>query len=460
MTGMGVALAFPVFGYVYSDQTNAVRVRIFVVVAVVFAVAYAIYAATATRFLATAVGRPEWSSWLVAAVLLGLLAVTIPDVVGVAVDPLPEAEVGPWSLFTLADSLTAVSVYLLLASLVVALRWLGTPDLEGADPLLVRRAGIVFAVLTFYWFGEQWFWVPISLLLGWLVAGTIAFPRDGSASDTSWFTDRVVEVTLQLRASLDALDANRAKLDEEFKEGRIDHAEFGGKVQSLSRARRVVSRHVSDLGDDGNDPGRLRELLRTGGWRHAASATWWGLALGSPWIVLYLWQIGSVAVDHADYEALEFGAGTAGWIVLQWPLYGFFFGYFYPRLRGHSGVAKALTVFVTIVLPPVAYHALVGQHSDWQTYGIFALQMLLFSLLLGVLAGDYLLLRRVGLGWRQMLDVHNLRFVLTLGSSIAVASGGLLVTILSSGLSVVVSALLEHAGISTPNTPTPLDLRR
>jgi hypothetical protein len=59
-------------------------------------------------------------------------------------------------------------------------------------------------------------------------------------------------------------------------------------------------------------------------------------------------------------------------------------------------VAKALTVFVTIVLPPVAYHALVGQHSDWQTYGIFALQMLLFSLLLGVLAGDYLLLRRVG----------------------------------------------------------------
>jgi hypothetical protein len=59
-----------------------------------------------------------------------------------------------------------------------------------------------------------------------------------------------------------------------------------------------------------------------------------------------------------------------------------------------------------------------------------------------------------------MLDVHNLRFVLTLGSSIAVASGGLLVTILSSGLSVVVSALLEHAGISTPNTPTPLDLRR
>jgi hypothetical protein len=458
LVSIGVTVMLPVVGYVYTNQVDAARLGVFVALAVMLAVTYAIYAAIVVEFVAVAVARSRWSRWLGLTALLALLVLTVPDSIGVALDPGPASEAGPWSLFTLGDSLNSVSYYLLLGCLLAALHTMSNAGLvhtdDATDVALMRRAGIVFAFLTFYWTGEQWFALPISLLLGWLVAATVAFPSDSSATDTRWFTNRVVDLAEQLRAVSDALTSSRARLQQKFKQGEIEHDEFAAKRQPMDRALRVAARRASELGDAGKDLTVLRKRLRAGGWWHGVQGAWWGLILGVPWIAIYLWQIGSVPVAHTDYEGLDFGLGAAGWIVLQWPLYGFFFGYFYPYLRGHNGVVKALSMFMTVVVPPIVHHALAYQRTDWQGYGVFTLQMLVFSLLLGLLAGDYLLLRRVGMHWPQLLEVHNLRFVVTVGSSIVVASGGILATVLTSGLTAVVSTLLEQAGIVPPNMPT------
>jgi hypothetical protein len=393
---------------------------------------------------------------MIAVVLLIVLILAGPDTIALALAPRPNSEAGPWSLLWLASALSAVSVYLLLGCLLLALEQLSRhAQAQQDDRGLIRQGGIVFAVLTFYWWDERWFYIPITLLLGWLLAAKLALPRNRASTQTEAFYNRVAQLAVRLRASEPVTNGEREGRQEARRDANgkakesTEQPEPETDTQPLeprTQPERLASERAGQVSVT-KEPAALRRRLSGGGWSHGLQAGLWGLLLGAPLSGLYLWEFGRASVDPSEYEMLDLLVAAASWIILQWAIFGFFFGYFYRYLRGHSGIPKALSLFALVVLPPLPFHAAWSQPEAWRAYGFFVLQMFVFTMLLGLLAGDYLLLRRVGLGWRQFLELQNLRFVLAWGSSVAVALGGIITTLLTTGVGAVVSAFLEQAGI-------------
>ncbi|WP_269633451.1 hypothetical protein [Pelomonas sp. BJYL3] len=142
-----------------------------------------------------------------------------------------------------------------------------------------------------------------------------------------------------------------------------------------------------------------------------------------PWITWYL-------------RALKLGEGTtnaATWHVFalaiddiaRWPLLGFFFMYFYPRLRGHSGILKGIWMSSSVVLP-AAVGTLAGAPDSlegWSSVTLWALQAFVVCMLLGVVLGDYGALRVAGRRARGLIEIYNLGTLAAWTSSLAIAVG-------------------------------------
>jgi hypothetical protein len=188
-------------------------------------------------------------------------------------------------------------------------------------------------------------------------------------------------------------------------------------------------------------------------WQNGWLAARYGFYIGVPWLLLYLWELATSPGTLGEGTLLGFLA-EAAWIVLQWAIFGFFFGYYYPYIRGDNGVAKGCCLFVTIVLPPLLYHVMTVPWSAWPDSGVllFTLQVLLFSLVLGILAGDLTSLWKAKLGWPQLVQLQNLRFFVTFASSLAVAGGAAVATWISTGATLLTTFM---EGITGPTGPPP-----
>jgi hypothetical protein len=68
---------------------------------------------------------------------------------------------------------------------------------------------------------------------------------------------------------------------------------------------------------------------------------------------------------------------------------------------------------------------------QWSRTILWMLQLFVACMVLGVLAGDYQVLRRAGLGWRHLFDVHRLGSVAAWLSSLVVAFGAAVAAALS-----------------------------
>ena len=79
------------------------------------------------------------------------------------------------------------------------------------------------------------------------------------------------------------------------------------------------------------------------------------------------------------------------------------FGCFFAGIRGRNGLQKGLSYFVALVVPHAAITVIFvpAGISDWTDVGVWVLQIFTQTMLLGVVAGDYELLRRSGLGWSR-----------------------------------------------------------
>jgi hypothetical protein len=117
----------------------------------------------------------------------------------------------------------------------------------------------------------------------------------------------------------------------------------------------------------------------------------------------------------------------------QWAIIGFAFMYFYPWFRGRTGLTKGFFLFGSLA-GPVIVGTLISSavtSIQWSRSILWALQFLVVCMVLGVFAGDYQVLRRAGLGWRQLFDAHRLGSVAAWFSSLVVAFGAAIVAALS-----------------------------
>lgn len=115
--------------------------------------------------------------------------------------------------------------------------------------------------------------------------------------------------------------------------------------------------------------------------------------------------------------ALYLGAALLYWLVLVC-----FFGIFFPYLRGKTGLTKGAQFAVLLVIPSFVLRVLEAQDfSDMRPLILWSMQILGFMSLLGLLAGDWRLLKTNGLRPRNLLLVHNLPFLSAYASVIVAA---------------------------------------
>lgn len=374
---------------------------------------------------------------IAAAVLAALLLIQLAG--SAAIDPPVIADL-PWYLANVATWLGYVGFFLLFACLLHTLSTVD-PDRLPAGPL--RLAGAAYALTVFYWY-DTLFSVPVTVVAGgflayrWAIAPTAVADDRFVARAVALVRDGVADrrrITAHLAAppptSVDLLESltHRRALDDE--------------LQSLPGSD-------SDLLRPDPPVGVLRARLRSGGWNHGVLAAGIGTVISLPWLVLYLHQLGRSPRPVGEYPLLQY-LSDAGWVVLQWPLNAFFFGYFYPVLRGGSGFAKSLTLTALVWLPPGLYLLAVDRADLWRAWLAFGGQLLVFALVLGFLAGDLLLMRQVGLRARHLLRVHRRRFTLVWGTTLVVALAGLMAAVLTGSTEVLLDTYI--GGTNTPPQP-------
>jgi hypothetical protein len=184
-----------------------------------------------------------------------------------------------------------------------------------------------------------------------------------------------------------------------------------------------------------------------GGWAHGVWAAGAATVLAAPWIIIDLARTSEWSAD--EFFVARWLLDTTGWNILQWPIYGFFFGYFYPAIRGRNGLTKAGTLFVTMVVPGLLYQAVMDQPTRGSGYLTWSLQALLFAVLLGLVAGDRYVLLRAGLGWAHLFDVHRKRYVLAWTATAVLAEAGLLVAV-ANGVLPILTRLATSGGQGGP----------
>jgi hypothetical protein len=202
-------------------------------------------------------------------------------------------------------------------------------------------------------------------------------------------------------------------------------------------------------------------LSSTSPWSRARWGAITGIWVGAPWVILGL-AGASFQFGQQSYPELTLLTFIAP-LIVRWAAYGFLFGYFYPMLRGRTGLEKAIWVAIAAAAPAVFATLASGQVTErqWEKTALLAVQILAFALTLGILA-DRAVLRDHGIPATRLVDLHNLWAVSAWISSVAVAVAAGLATAIVVGLQPFVVGVIEpsappqqaivatHQGQSTP----------
>lgn len=398
-----------------------------------------------------------WPAWGRAALAAGLAALAFLLV-------WPEWErfrgVGSWSHVSAAMwAVGRLGIFALLWMLLRALRRLSEARGGRALTPAARAAGEALALSFFFLPAQRWLYLPVAFALGWLMLRAWAFePREPAGPEAARAEQmrRAVREIISLNDAVRGLRMFRKEMLGRLSKGEIEYPEFARKVEDFEKA--LESRR-QDAPQDAR--AASADALAFGpsasAWERAATAARYGSLFAVPWVLLFLNNFGRNEVP-GDYSRLLSLLISAALTLSQWPLYGLFFGYFYPHLRGANGMRKGFNFFLLVFVPLLAATAVTDPASRgaWATFALWALQLFIQSLLLGLVAGDYETLRGAGLGWRHLIDVHNLSALAAWGSSLLVALGAAVTTLITSGAAGLIGTGFQLLFLpDAPAAPTP-----
>lgn len=371
-----------------------------------------------------------------------------------AILALPPDYTGNWGAASLLSSAAwALVRFWQVPALILLFTWLArrsAAQVAGHGPAL-RSAGMVLLFVFFYW-RPQLPWVPllVTAVVGMALAQNWVFAirplRDPRG--------RVGPLNRALRGigasnRLGRLHRSLLKgLNAKLEKGEIGAPDVMAQTREMDQLveqdAEVVARRRSfamlALNAGPREPAWRR------GWKGALLST----VIGLPWIVGYLGE-GSSAPTNAE---LLSRLGRILLDVCAWPVLGFFFMYFYPRLRGTSGMQKGLVLALALIVPSLASTVMGNAHSAdaWQALIFWSLQTFIACMSIGVFMGDLGALRRLGKGPTGLVEIYNLGTLTAWSSSLAIAIGAAVTTAMASQAGTLFSAGLK---LLLPLTPVP-----
>jgi hypothetical protein len=308
---------------------------------------------------------------------------------------------------------------IVLFSFFVALRDVDYAPAAVLSAPLHRVLGVIFVVLTFYWYTDRWLYLPVPVLLGWLLAATWLFPPGK------------VDLVRRIRRERAATNASPEEEGKQLLElSRAERRHYALIAAGTNQDLEEAGKRLSDARDNASRPTTtLRKLFYgfpdvASPWDSGKLGAGLGALLGIPWMALYLVfhirdGFGYGETGAENYPALWMFSDLFG-VLAQWALFGFALGYFFPYLRGSNALAKAINLFMTSIIPSLV-NALLWERHDMIVPTIWwILQSLAFAVVLGVLM-DYCLARRAGIERSAWAEIRGLSTLIGWGGAVTAA---------------------------------------
>ena len=346
-----------------------------------------------------------------------LAVVVLPRMLTVGVTNVPQSAVAG------VAGATAVLLQLGLIVTAAALLWriaAVTTAQPGADSSQVRPcwrdllwlAGAVGA--CFLLRGDVVYLLPWSLLVGGALIWGLLLERSPSKERTRKGLGLVPLDTAKTEiVAKTAIKAETLRRRTEAIRKRMGQAEHVGDGRDAEAALHATWEYAQSRSIKPPGPEQKHAAV---GWSGSPSATdravramAVSLALGIP---LSIPVLGGALSELTDVRGVDTWARvlTAFVLLVRFPLYGFFFGYFLPVLRGSTGLAKAGRLLVVLAVSEAAALLLPFQSTSEfiEAFVLRALQLAVVCLALG-LSADLWALRRIRLGLPALLDIYSVR---------------------------------------------------
>jgi len=407
--------------------------------------------ADATHRRAGAPSSPRW-------VVVALLAVCV---LGAVPTRGPSGSYGAswWVLSDLAYRVDAL-VPLVIAVIVVRLILIDMPEPNEKvdEERLARRRllALVFGLVTFFPPTATVKYIPVTALAGGAILWWFTLlPSPHSAPPPGVTHSLLVRALLRARlAERGAIRGERAA-QRKLESGELTPAAVRRQVQALERevteARGSAGTFDMSLEEAALGSYRLPRATQQV-WRCAVA----GFVLGLPWALLGLAGVVRIAQSGGgSYPVL--GAIAAGaFVLLRWTAIGCFFGAFFPLIRGRTGLAKGVTMFLTLAVPALLATLALSHRppSALRTLIYTESQLLAFTLMLGIWS-DLAALREADMRASRLFEIYDFRAAVAWGSTVVAAIGASLATIIATGLTSLVVSVVQPSVGSHPPSPAP-----
>lgn len=371
---------------------------------------------------------------------------------------IPNVVSGWWDFVAFAAGLNGLLGLALVAAGCMALRALGSAPVTGMRDLRDHRAlGIaawLIALSGSYTLFGAWNTAAVATLAAaaagaWLLLPSGQVDRAAAVLQQSQKRHtRAIMRTLQAGAGRRVLPALSKSTREKVAAGDLTLKQAQQKIAAVERNSATAYGNVTVSGQV------VRIATEQRGFGMLASATPWrrarwglltGAGIGAPWVILGL-AGASLHTGQQPYPELSVAASVVP-LTIRWAGYGLLFGYFFPLLRGRTGLGKALWFAVAAAGPGICATLAAGDATaqQWQKAALLAIQIVTFAMTLGILA-DRAVLQEHGFPAARLVDLHNLWTVSAWASSVAVAVATGLATVIIVGLQPFV------IGVITPST--------
>lgn len=282
-----------------------------------------------------------------------------------------------------------------------------------SHPLIFRLATLLFAA---YVVGSSTniFLVPIPFFLALIV-----FPRYVIESPAKYSqfasarTDVLGDREAKLKSVLDRSRLTRLReswdqLEQNHLAGVVTDKDFQKRKDALDSEIKGLEAPLK-LQDDLPLESVVVSIGPQGtNWQNGLWAARRGLAIALPFSLLYLWQLWQIApTPRPPYFWLSLASPLLTFLA-YWTVCAFFFGYFFPYIRGKSGLRKGLIVSTGAILCLAFVWAF--SLSSFSALFLRIGETLLFFTLLGVWS-DYLIFHRTlgkGFKWKEFTQFEHI----------------------------------------------------
>jgi hypothetical protein len=396
---------------------------------------------------------PRWRRWLL---LLFLVLLVVPMRALVST---PRQFGDRSDVASLAFRLDNLIPYLWLAGML----WLLYRNGRSGQRIdaFTHTVGILAAATLMFNPTGRWLYIPVTFLIGCFLLSRFIRPaeywRELQPLFRRVFSQRLalLDQIVDLGTARSAYRDLRKNLRARLASGDMTFEEYDSQLEA--RKKELDKLHQKAVVE-----GRpVREVALTFGpypsaWQNGLHGARFALLLASPWILLFLQDFFSDPLSSQAYPLWEFLVALVI-VTCQWAVFGFLFGYFYPYLWGRSGLHKGFGFFFVSVIPSLPLMALFNTTPEaWQASLFWALQVFVLCILLGLLAFDYAILRRGYWDWQILFEVHGLRSVGISVSSILVAVGAAVTTLMTTQTTSLIALALRFLFPQVPfDLPAP-----